>query len=62
MNPDDPGVKELMKDFEELTYKEGTSAIDETDKMRNHISSAVGYACERYWPVKFISEEKLDIL
>lgn len=62
INPEDPGLRELMKDFEELTYKEGTSAIDESDKMRNHISSAVGYACERYWPVKFVSTEKHSIL
>jgi hypothetical protein len=51
MNPNDIGLKELKKDLEELTYKEGTSAIDESDPMRNHISAAAGYVCEKHWPV-----------
>ena len=52
LNPDDIGLRELKRDFEELAYKEGTSAIDESDPMRNHISAAAGYVCEKYWPVK----------
>lgn len=49
MNPNDPGVKELMKDCDSLVYKEGTSAIDESDKMRNHISAGARYLCDYYW-------------
>ena len=52
MNPDDMGIKELMSDLEQLTYKEGTSSIDDSDKMRNHISKALSYLTEYYWPVK----------
>jgi len=51
-NPNCIALKELQNDFEKLTYKEGTSAIDDTDKMRNHISKALSYLCEKYWPVK----------
>ena len=61
MNPNDIGLRELQKDFEELTYKEGTSAIDESDPMRNHISAALGYACEKYWPVKVENTENVKI-
>jgi len=52
INPQDPGLQELIKDLEWLTYKEGTSAIDESDKMRNHISACLRYPCEKHWPVK----------
>jgi hypothetical protein len=52
INPNDIGLKELIKDFDSLSYKEGTSAIDETDKMRNHISAAVRYVCDRHWRVR----------
>ncbi len=58
-NPDDIGLREFQNDLEQLTYKEGTSAIDESDKMRNHISKAVSYLCEKYWPVK--NESKADV-
>lgn len=61
INPNDIGLKELQRDFEELTYKEGTSAIDESDPMRNHISAALGYACEKYWPVKVENTENVKI-
>ena len=62
MNPNDVGIKELQKDFEELSYKEGTSKIDDSDVMRNHISAAVGYACEKYWPVKRETKDEIDII
>ena len=52
MNPNDAGIKELMMDFASLSYKEGTSAIDESDKMRNHISACVRYVCDKHWPVR----------
>jgi hypothetical protein len=36
--------KELIKDFEEVTYKGGAMEIDkEHDKMRTHLSDALGY-------------------
>ncbi len=49
--PDDAGCKELIKDFESLTYLEGTSNIDLSEKMRGHISAAFDYFIERHWPV-----------
>lgn len=52
LNPNCPGLRELQSDFESLTYKEGTSKIDESDIMRNHISAACGYTCEKHWPVR----------
>ncbi len=62
INPNDIGLKELIRDFEELSYKEGTSQIDDSDVMRNHISAAVGYACEKYWPVKRETGDKHDVI
>lgn len=50
-NPNDIGLKEFQKDLEFLSYKEGTSAIDESDKMRNHISAGGGYLCDKHWRV-----------
>ena len=36
--------KELMKDFEQVCYKSGTSQIDkEKDSKRSHLSDALGY-------------------
>ncbi len=39
-----PGCKELIKDFEQVTYKENSLVIDkERDPRRTHLSDAVGY-------------------
>jgi hypothetical protein len=60
-NPKDPGLRELQKDLESLTYKEGTSAIDESDKMRNHISAGARYLCDYYWRQRpEVDKSKLD--
>lgn len=61
INPNDPGNKELIRDCEELSYKEGTSAIDESDPMRNHSSANAGYVCEKYWPVTAGKQENVKI-
>jgi hypothetical protein len=40
----DPKCKELIKDFEEVTYKDETSVIDKSkDPRRTHLSDALGY-------------------
>ena len=62
INPDCPALRELQRDFEELTYKEGTTAIDTSDPMRNHISKALSYLCEKYWPIRPQHVEIPDIL
>jgi terminase large subunit-like protein len=39
-----PRCKELIRDFEEMVYKEDSSAVDkEKDKSRSHLSDAFGY-------------------
>ena len=40
----DPRCKELIKDFEQVAYKEGSQVIDkERDPKRTHLSDALGY-------------------
>jgi hypothetical protein len=40
----DPKCKELIKDFEQVTYKADSGAIDkDRDRMRTHLSDALGY-------------------
>jgi hypothetical protein len=40
----DPSCKELLRDFEEVSYKEASSQIDkDRDRMRTHLSDALGY-------------------
>lgn len=51
VNPADAGLKELQADWASLTWKEGTSDLDLTDKMRGHIASACDYLLERHFPV-----------
>jgi len=58
LNSKDNGIKELMRDFEGLVYKEGSSEVDKSDPMREHISSALGYGVERFWPV---ATENVDV-
>ena len=39
-----PRCKELIKDFEQVTYKENSQVIDkERDPRRTHLSDALGY-------------------
>jgi len=40
----DPRCKELVKDFEEVSYKPGSTVVDkEKDARRTHLSDALGY-------------------
>lgn len=40
----DAKCKELIRDFEEVSYKEGSAQIDkDRDRMRTHLSDALGY-------------------
>jgi len=40
----DPRCKELIKDFEQVAYKEGSQVVDkEKDPKRTHLSDALGY-------------------
>ncbi|MDP9170985.1 MAG: terminase family protein [Acidobacteriota bacterium] len=40
----DPRCKELIADFEEVVYKEDTTAVDkDKDRRRTHLSDALGY-------------------
>ena len=54
INCNQAGNKELVKDFEALSYKEGTSDIDDTNKMRGHISAGLGYSEEYHFDIKSI--------
>ena len=40
----DPRCRELIKDFEQVAYKDGSQAIDkDRDPKRTHLSDALGY-------------------
>jgi hypothetical protein len=40
----DPQCKELIKDLEQVNFKEGTNQIDkDRDRLRTHLSDALGY-------------------
>ena len=40
----DPKCKELIKDFEQVSYKEDSTQIDkDKDRQRTHLSDALGY-------------------
>lgn len=60
INGEPDGCKELIKDLEALTYKEGTSAIDESNKMRGHISAALGYSEEYHFDIKSVINQKVQ--
>jgi len=49
----DPSCVELVKDFEQVTYRDGSGEIDkERDRSRTHVSDALGYLlCELTRPV-----------
>ncbi len=61
INPREKGNKYLIKDFEGLAYKEGTSDFDHTDKMLGHISDAFGYVAEYYFPIKNKVQNNTDL-
>ena len=46
----DPKCKELIKDFEQVSYKQDSTAIDkEKDRARTHMSDALGYLLWQQW-------------
>lgn len=47
------GCPELVKDFEQLTWK--GEGIDKTDKMRSHLSDALGYLVHKIAPFQAIA-------
>ena len=47
----DPQCKELIKDLEQVCFKEGTKQIDkDRDRMRTHLSDALGYLLWQVMP------------
>ena len=47
----DPKCRELIKDFEEVSYKPSSKVIDkEADPKRTHLSDALGYLLFREFP------------
>jgi len=49
-----PRCKELVRDFEQVSYKEGSSVIDkDRDRDRTHLTDALGYLVwEEFGPKK----------
>ncbi|MGA3016346.1 MAG: phage terminase large subunit [Bryobacteraceae bacterium] len=48
----DPKCKELIQDFEQVSYKIGSTQVDkERDRMRTHASDAVGYLLWQECPI-----------
>jgi hypothetical protein len=56
-------MRELQKDFGGLAWKEGSREIDFSDKARGHISAALDYLCEFWFPLRSedVGETSLDI-
>ena len=56
----DERCKELIQDFEQVSYKEGTATVDkDRDRNRTHISDALGYLlCEEFRQESKIGEKQ----
>lgn len=56
-------AKQLRKDWEHLSWKDGTRDLDLKDPMRGHISAACDYLCEYWFPIRAenIGESSLDL-
>jgi hypothetical protein len=56
----DEKCKELIKDFEQVSYKPDSNAIDkEKDRRRTHLSDALGYLLwQEYRPQAAIGEQR----
>jgi hypothetical protein len=59
-----PKCRELIKDFEEVSYKPGSKVIDkEADSKRTHLSDAIGYLVFReFTPGAAIGEKSQRLL
>lgn len=56
----DPKCAKLIRDLEQVSYKEGTNLPDTREKHLTHISDALGYLCHWAFPiVDFNSEETI---
>jgi PBSX family phage terminase large subunit len=54
----DPKCKQLIRDLEQVTFKEGTNVPDTKNKDLTHISDALGYLC---WHVKPLIKRKVTV-
>ena len=59
----DPGCKQLIKDFEQVSWKADPHGnpladLDKSDPMRTHVSDAAGYLIEREFPMRSIKGER----
>ena len=59
----DPKCKELIKDFEQVTWKADAAGnlmgeLSKKDPMRTHVSDALGYLVYREFPMRPIMGEK----
>jgi hypothetical protein len=56
--------KELIMDFEQVSFKAGTCQIDkDRDRLRTHLSDALGYLLwQECRPVRIIGEQRGRIL
>lgn len=59
----DPRCRELIKDFEQVGYKEGSSVIDkDRDRERTHLTDALGYLIwEEFGPKKRYGGQSLSL-
>lgn len=60
----DPKCKELIKDFEQVCYKEDSTQIDkDRDRQRTHLSDALGYLLwQEYRPGAHVGERRGRLL
>jgi hypothetical protein len=60
----DPSCKELIKDFEQVCFKQDTYQIDkDRDRQRTHLSDALGYLlCQECRPGSSIGERQGRII
>jgi hypothetical protein len=58
-----PKCRELVKDFEQVAYKEGSGVVDkDRDRERTHLSDALGYLVwDQFGPRKRFGEQKQSL-
>lgn len=54
-----PTCKYLIKDLEQVSYKEGKREIDPSNKLLTHISDALGYMVTGYFSIVSLTSQKL---
>lgn len=55
-----PRCKNLIRDLNARTYKQGTREADDSDKDSGHITDGLGYAVHRLFPIRAMMPKELN--